>query len=150
MKVAIFTLFVFTMLVITGCTNKSKADYIMFGDYYGFCAGDCVDYYKIEEGVLYTDQLNEYPSNNNNHSFTVYSNNYNASILDLVNEIPDSIYNEGEVVGSPDSFDQGGYYLEVHHNGNTTRWKIDKSNQYVPVYLHALCDSMEHYLQVLE
>ena len=122
----------------------------MFGEYYGFCVGDCVDYYKIEEGVLYKDLLNEYPSNTNNHDFVAYNAGYSASILDLGGEIPSNIYNEPETIGSPDSFDQGGYYIEINNGGNIARWKIDKSNMYVPTYLHAVCDSLENYLQVLD
>jgi phosphoserine aminotransferase len=50
----------------------------------------------------------------------------------------------------PDAYDQGGYYLEVCKNGTITNWRIDKNNQDIPNYLIAVCDSMQHYLDVLE
>jgi hypothetical protein len=139
--------------IFWGCSDKpeAKGDFLIFGDYYGMCGGDgCIDYYKIENGNIYKDLLNEYPSDNINHHFNVYNGPYSMAILDLQNEIPNNIYNEENTLGMPDAYDQGGYYLEVCKNGIITNWRIDKNNQDIPNYLIAVCDSMQHYLDVLE
>ncbi len=153
MKAQLLLISTLALIFTVGCCDQpeSKADYIIFGDYYGMCGGEsCVDYYKIENGIVYKDLLNEYPSNSINHNFNLYNSPYATSILDLANELPNNIYNEANSIGMPDAYDQGGYYLEVSSNGNITNWKIDKNNQDVPAYLHAVCDSMQHYLEVLE
>lgn len=142
------------IMIITGCKEDSQpqqGDYIIFGDYYGMCAGDgCVDYYKIENGILYKDLLNEYPSPNINHNFSLYNTPHLISIADIGDEIPAGIYDEAEVIGSPDAYDQGGYYIEIHENGVSNKWKIDKVQADIPYYLHFVCDSLDHYLDVLE
>jgi hypothetical protein len=146
---AIATITVF----ITGCCDKpeNSKDYIIFGDFYGECLGSgCVDYYKIENGVLYKDQLDQYPSTGITHQFELYTGTYNPAMLDLVNEVPSNIYTEGEMIGTPDSYDQGGYFLEINNSGTIQKWEIDKNTSSVPSYLHAVCDSMQHYLEDLD
>ena len=153
MKALVQIITALVVIINFGCCDKTepKTDYVVFGDYYGMCGGDgCIDYYKIENGIIYKDLLNEYPSNNINHHFNVYNGPYSMSILDLQNENPDLIYSETNSSGMPDAYDQGGYYLEICNNGNITNWKIDKNSQDVPAYLHTLCDSMQHYLEALE
>jgi hypothetical protein len=146
-------LIIFIISFGIGCADKpgTPKDYIIFGDFYGECLGtSCVDYYKIEDGQLYKDQADQYPSTGMSYQFNMYNNAYDHAVLDLATEVPNNLYNEGETIGAPDAYDQGGYYIEVCNNGNIQHWKIDKNNQDVPVYLHAICDSMEHYLLVLE
>jgi hypothetical protein len=139
------------LLLGCNCSNESKADYVVFGDYYGMCGSNCVHYYKIENGRLYKDALMEYPSTEGpTHQFNLYTGPYQTSVLDLMAELPANIYNEPGTIGIPDAYDQGGLYIEVSTQGDINRWMIDKNNLEVPVYLHAVCDSVEHYLEALE
>ncbi len=152
MKTRLFFILTTGCLLATSCCDKpvTPKDYIIFGDFYGMCAGSfCVDYYKIENGVLYKDQLDEYPIGSINHQFNTYNTPYNSSILDICSELPTGIYAEGESVGMPDAYDQGGLYVEISNSGNIQNWKIDKDDANVPAYLHNLCDSVKHYLSVL-
>ncbi len=144
---------VFICLIAAGCKAESPGttDYIIFGDFYGMCSGSsCVDYYKIENGSIFKDQLDEYPDGSINHNFTVYTGGYTSSMLDVSTELPSGIYSEGEIIGMPDAYDQGGLYIEISDNGNIQNWRIDKDHNNVPPYLHTLCDSVEHYLSALD
>jgi len=140
-------------VLLTACNtqNPQQADYIMFGDFYGMCGGpSCVDYYKIEGGTLYKDELNEYPGNNPNHQFIAYTNAYNTQILHLGSLVPTGLYSESTTIGMPDAYDQGGFYIEIHKDGNTQHWLIDRDSANVPTYLHTICDTMSSYLTALE
>jgi hypothetical protein len=153
MKTGFIGCWAFLSFILIGCNKRveTPADYIVFGDYYGMCAGSCAHYYKIEAGVLYKDALMEYPSTGApSYQFNAYTAPYNSALLDLAAELPANMYNEPGVIGMPDAYDQGGLYIEVNTQGNITRWKIDKNKLDVPVYLHAVCDSVEHYLEALE
>ena len=154
MKKIALSLLLVAVTLITSCSEQKtgQKDYFIFGSFYGMCLGfDCVRYYKIENGVLYTDALKRYPGggNSNTYQFNAYNGVYHNALLNLSASLPANIYNEPESIGAPDASDQGGYYIEVHSNGHTNQWKIDKNQQAVPTYLHAMCDSMDHYLQVL-
>ena len=152
MRTKLLSTLIIIIALATGCSEEPQTarDYIIFGDFYGMCAGNsCVDYYKIEDGQLFKDQLNEYPDGSIHHQFESYTSPYNNSIMDLSGELPSNIYSEGDLIGSPDAYDQGGLYIEIRDNGNVQNWKIDKDDANVPAYLHTLCDSVEHYLSVL-
>lgn len=144
---------VVVVMLLTACnpSTPTTTDYLIFGDFYGMCGGpSCVDYYKIEGGSLYEDQLSEYPGNNPAHHFISYTGVYHPAVLDLENWLPLNIYLEGNTIGMPDAYDQGGFYIEVHKNGNTQYWLIDRDTANIPPYLHAICDTMDNYLTALE
>lgn len=134
------------------CEPTEEQDYIIFGDFYGFCLGDnCIDYYKIQNGILYKDLEDKYPNANMTYQFQVHPLPLEAnSVMDIGAEIDSDIYGEDPTIGSPDAMDQGGYYIEILSDGQKHQWRIDKIRQSVPDYLHPLCDSLDHYMEVLE
>jgi len=151
-----FFLATLAFIILSSCSkNESTAkyfdkNYVVFGSFYGECIGpDCVEIFKIENGVLSEDTSNVYPSGG------VYEGVYIAipqSKYDLVKKliyyIPPSLLVEPEGnIGSPDSYDQGGIYLELKVNYSRTYWKIDTDTGAIPHYLIPLIDTIKTYVK---
>ncbi len=148
---------IFTLLstaFISSCKKECSCeqqfgDYLLFGNYYGMCAGeDCVEIFKIENGVLSEDSNDNYPSD------SPYSGNYAVLpsakydlVKDLSNYIPAQLFNENDgYIGTPDAYDQGGYVLELKENGTHRYWRIDTDTSNTPDYLHAFTDTLRNYI----
>lgn len=109
--------------------DEQMPDSMVFGDYYGECAGNgCIDLYKIEGGAVYEDTKDAYPSQ------TVYSGQFARradvsaeQVKSLLENFPEQLYDESEItLGMPDAGDWGGYYIEVIRNNTRRFWLIDK------------------------
>jgi len=127
-------------------------NYVVFGSFYGECGGyNCIEIFKIENGILYEDTSDIYPSN------TVYEGVYFAQsqaryeqVKKLVNYIPPSLLMEPQgSIGGPDSHDQGGLYFELKVNYIRKFWKIDTDTAAIPHYLIPLTDTIKKYVQKL-
>lgn len=146
---AFFVVGLFTNCKKECSCEQQQDDFIVFGKYYGMCAGeDCVEIFKIENGVLYEDSTDIYPND------SPYSGNYSALpsakydlVKDLSSHIPAQLFNEpNEYIGIPDAYDQGGYVLELKENGTVRYWRIDTDTSNTPAYLHAFTDTLRSYI----
>lgn len=126
--------------------DLDKADYLLFGDYYGFCMGDgCVDIYKLSQDKLYEDSNDNYPSQNSNYdgNYTELTNAQYNEVSSLLNNFPSELWlSESQTFGSPDSYDQGGIYIELKNNGETKKWNIDTDVSEQPAYLTAFIEEI--------
>lgn len=153
-KARYYTLLALGLLLFSCDKPESGAvqGYLIFGEYYGMCQGpECIRYYKIQDNQLHEDTADMYPSSETPPSlaFSLYGGNYPTGVMQLPSLLPGGLYSEGNVIGMPDAYDQGGYYLELN-NGFTTRyWKIDRDRATIPVYLHEYCDTLDYFLGLL-
>ncbi len=119
--------------------KQTQGDYIIFGTYFGFCAGDdCISIYKKESDKLLEDVKKEYPSQEQPYQgeFVPYTG---LKLLDFNNLLPSLpaalLTTQDTVIGCPDCADGGGIYLE-YKSGNTHRfWLIDRMVDNVPAEL---------------
>lgn len=127
-------------------------DYIVFGDYYGMCAGDrCVRMYLLTESTLFEDSYKRYPSSQKPYegAFTIDRSNRFNEVKDLRSEIPSALINsESVVLGCPDCSDGGGIYIESKIDGQVKYWLIDR--QRVPAGLEDFVMSVNQKIALLE
>lgn len=140
-------LLLFTFFSAASCNEEKDeptvqndaSEYIVFGDFYGFCSGDeCIRIFKLSDGKLYKDSKQNYPQQG-----AIYSGTYGPvssaktdSIDMLLSGYPLQLLNDtNEVFGCPDCVDQGGMYLEIKTNSSHRSWLFDNVHSALPVYL---------------
>lgn len=140
------------VLLIYGCRAEEEQNYLIFGEYYGFCTGpECMRYYKVQNNSLYQNTVDTYPQwdGASTLEFVPYTGNYPGDVLTLASEIPGQLYQDSAVIGMPDAYDQGGYYVELKADETIYTWKIDHDSVNIPAYLHPFCEKMNLYFQQL-
>ncbi len=127
-------------------SDETVAEYLVFGHFYGHCAGDnCIQIFKITNGKLYEDTLDDYPTHDRPYvgNYTELSQANYEKLSALRGSIPSQLYAETDtIIGQPDAGDWGGLYLEVFINGQKKFWLIDQNKTNLPVYLHDFVDEM--------
>lgn len=133
-------------------------DYIIFGDFYGECVGPkCVNIFKIRDGEIFQDTTHIYPSRNSFYSgkWIKLPKTMMNSVNDSINNIPSELIAEkSNIIGEPDSHDQGGIYLEIYRNENDKHiqlfWLIDRDFNNIPNYLHNYLRTLESVIDSLK
>jgi hypothetical protein len=130
----------------TSCNKEgitlNEQNYLVFGHFYGMCAGEgCVETYKLTDVKLYEDLIDDYSGQN--LEFVELENETFAQVNDLVDFFPNQLLSEEETVfGCPDCSDGGGLFIQYSDNGNLKSWRIDQFQINVPSYLHAFIDQV--------
>lgn len=141
------------LLVACDQTNEFNYEYVTFGHFHGFCAGEsCIEMYRLTNESVSEDTNDTYP-----RSDAPYEGNFQKlddSLFDAAQEnlveIPSELLSTPSgVIGMPDAADGGGIYFEVIVKGERKFWLIDKNRQYLPEYLHAFVDRVEAAIDVL-
>ncbi len=124
------------------CITLNEQNYLVFGHFYGICAGEgCVETYKLTDMKLYEDLIDDYSGQN--LEFVELENETFAQVNDLVDFFPNQLLSEEETVfGCPDCSDGGGLFIQYSDNGNLKSWRIDQFQINVPSYLHAFIDQV--------
>lgn len=128
-------------------------DYVIFGDYYGECAGDCVHIYKLSADKLYAIENGPYPHGTQTYpgKYTQLSTALYEEVKNLPNGIPyETLKNSDTTIGEPDAGDSGGIYLEVSVDGERDYWFLDKKEDNLPNNLKSLVDDINEKLAVLK
>jgi len=143
----IFVLFIISLFLFISCNHQdlnpdfSDADSIIFGHFYGFCAGEqCIEIFKLTDDALYEDISDTYPRWDR-----YYEGNYiklSQEKFELVKSlreiIPAQLYSEQDTVfGSPDAADGGGLYFAIKNDEYSRFWIIDQVDNDLPSYLKA-------------
>lgn len=106
-----------------------EIDKLVFGTYYGMCKGKCVHVYELDNAGLRRDDSAHYGSLNWAYYFTATGKmtaEQHKAALSLLKKVPLELCNKNRVtVGSPDSHDQGGIYLEIVSGPADVRMKLD-------------------------
>jgi hypothetical protein len=124
------------------CITLNEQNYLVFGHFYGMCAGEgCVETYKLTNMKLYEDLIDDYSGQN--LDFVELDNELFEQVSDLVDFFPNQLLSESETVfGCPDCADGGGLYIQYSDNGNLKSWRIDQMQENVPSYLHSFMDQV--------
>lgn len=148
----------FAALASGGCSENpvgqlESDDYVVFGDFFGECIGEgCIDIFKIQDGRVFSDTLDRYPSASKLPHQTAYveiSNDSYEALEDILSRIPEELYVEDRtVIGQPDAGDWGGYYLEIKIDDETRYWLIDKMEDNLPSYLHAFVEQLDEAIEI--
>ncbi len=152
-----------TSVLLLGLFSNCKKDcsspqpdtgYFIFGHFYGMCFGEtCVEIFKIENGALYEDTTDNYPFGDAPYDgmYVPLSSAQYALISDLMSHVPTQLLSETDkIIGTPDAYDQGGYYFEIKESGNRKYWMIDSDNGNIPAYLHTFTDALNSYINRLQ
>ena len=124
-----------------------KADYIMFGHFYGYCLGEsCIEIFKFSGENLFEDTLDKYPKGTEfyNGSFAKIERPDNAGAGELLNNIPTRLLDtKSGIIGTPDAGDWGGIYFEINVDGRHAFWVIDKMRNNLPDEIIPFVDRIE-------
>lgn len=117
-----------------------------FGHFYSECEGEyCVEIFKLENGKLFEDTTDVYPSRTTSYigEYVQLSEQKYFDTKDLFNDFPQELLDEKSIViGKPDISDLGGIYIEYNCNGKSQFWLIDQVDQNVPTKYHVFIDKI--------
>lgn len=154
MKKAKNILIVLLILINISCNKDDVLElktnnYLIFGHYYGQCAGErCVETFKLTGTKLFEDTNDDYSLENLN--FTELDNSKFEQVKDIVDEFPERLLNEDtKIFGCPDCADGGGLFIQYSNNGNIKSWRIDQVKDNIPTYLHSFIDKVNAKIQLL-
>jgi len=136
---------VFALLgLATNCKDDNAVNlpydnnYIVFGSYFGECVGEpCIEIFKIENGVLYEDTADIYPTTQlYEGKFVQLPQAKYDMVKDIITKVPKQLLSDTNTVfGTPDEHDQGGLYLELKVDGKRRFWMMDTYTNRLPEYL---------------
>lgn len=149
----LFLLFAFTCVLFISC-KKNKGTYLVFGHFYGMCAGEkCVEIFKLTDSKLYEDTQDKYPSRTDFYSasYKQLAQQQFEDTKDLIGFFPSDLLNETQTVfGQPDAADQGGLYIEYYKDGIHKFWMLDNNKNNVPSKYHSFMDKMREKIDKLQ
>lgn len=142
---------ILTVIILTSCQKDEiiKNDYLIFGHFYGECAGEsCVETYKLTNDKLYEDLNDNYYATSFN--FVELSNDKFNDVNDLSDFLPDLLLDENDsTFGCPDCHDQGGLFVSYNKDDELKSWRIDQSKDDVPNYLHDFIDKINEKIALI-
>lgn len=154
MKIIKIVIVGLAVIFSTSCKKKNglestQSDYLVFGHFYGMCAGEmCVETFKLTDVSLFEDTIDDYSGQN--LVFVQLANDKFEEVNDLMDFFPAQLLNETkEVLGCPDCADGGGLYIKHMENGTLKSWRIDQSKDNVPSYLHGFMDQVNERIALI-
>ena len=127
------------IVILTATTSCKKdsfmlelapTDYLIFGEYFGECIGNCVTLYKIEDGQLYLDDVDYGPPTEIPFLEAPLAPEKYEAARNIVDFFPNELLqSDRRRYGCPDCHDQGGIYLELFQEGQRHIWFIDPEDQ---------------------
>lgn len=128
-----------------------SGNYVVFGNYHGMCAVQCVRMYLLNENSLFEDTNKRLPSTLKPYegNFSVDRGSRLDDVKDILTQIPEALVkSEENVLGCPDCSDGGGLYIETKIDGEIRFWFIDK--QRMPAGLEDFITLVNEKLLLLE
>lgn len=144
------------LLLAGSCAKQSapmaiESTYLIFGHAYGHCAGEaCVETFLLRDGQLFEDTLDHYSKETPYEGHWVeLSNDLYRQAENLPDQLPDSLLQlPSQTFGTPDAYDQGGYYIELADgSGGIRAWQLDTDLNNLPEYLHPLAGRLSELLR---
>ena len=152
--------FILCFLTITLCSCKkdavipSTSDYLVFGHFYGECAGEqCVEIFRLEQNRLLEDTRDSYPNSTGfyNANYKLLTNQKFNDAKDLLNFFSNDLLTETNlVIGQPDAGDWGGLYIEYNFNGTRKFWLLDQMKSNVPTKYHNFIDKVNEKIKLIQ
>lgn len=150
--------FVCLSLVLLACEQDetpilTHSEYLIFGDTYGFCFGECAYLYKLTDQALFEDDsITRYYPTLEELSFKEMPLPKADFRLaeDLADRFPLALlFNSDSIIGIPDAYDQGGLYLELGRNGDTHWWLLDNDLNNLPKDIQPYAAQVQQVLEAL-
>ncbi|MEQ8924499.1 MAG: hypothetical protein RLO81_01735 [Fulvivirga sp.] len=152
-----FTFLLLLSVTLFGCNKDEEplligeqqyqdSDYLIFGRYAGFCAGEeCIEIFKLSENSLSEDINDNYPDYK-----MPYQGNFlpltSLKLLDTENMLTQTpapiLAIQDTIIGCPDCADGGGVYFEYKMGDVRRYWLIDQVKQNIPNEIHSLVDEI--------
>ena len=126
-------LIIFMMLLLS-CEkdNLEDLEYFAFGDAYGFCNGNCANFFMIRDNNVYPDDMDRYDDPMIFKSVALPAEKYYLA-KKLINNFPSYLIdNPDKTFGCPDCADQGGIHIEIKENGQIKKWHFDTNISNLP------------------
>jgi hypothetical protein len=152
-------LIIIALFSLQSCESEDEfilhsGNYLLFGHFYGECFGEyCIEIFKIEDGVLYEDKKDTYPSGSTAYigDFVKLDQQLYEKVSDIVKAIPEELLNtDSGSIGCPDCADGGGIYIEVRQDGESQYWMIDQELSKIPGHLHPLVKKAQEKVALLQ
>jgi hypothetical protein len=132
MKKIVLTFAVTFILFSCKKENTTKFDSFVFGTSYGYCVGNCANFFLIEDGNLYADDMERLTTPLKFKTDKLSVDKYNLA-KQLRTDFPAYLkQNPNKTFGCPDCADQGSIYIEATINGKTETWLIDTDTTQQP------------------
>jgi hypothetical protein len=133
--------------------TSAKADYMIFGTFYGKCAGEgCVEIFKIESDRLLEDKKDIYPGADYYafDDFEVLSQEKFELVKDLIDFLPPSlVQEESGVFGQPDAGDWGGAFVEFKSGNIHKYWVLDQLDNNMPDAFNVFVDKINEKVMLI-
>lgn len=164
MKIYSWTVFFSCTLILAacdkdpGCSPIPENGYMVFGHFYGECWGEgCVEIFKLENGKLYEDTLDRYPSTDGPYegAYVELPASSYESVRDILGAFPEELLAEPEhVIGQPDAGDWGGIYVEIITSGDIEPpmhrfWLLDQMDSNMPAVYNVFVDKINEKIAVI-
>ena len=145
------------LLIITAClsscsadddaptlTNFGEIDYLIFGWYFGECAGEeCVETFRLTDRSLFEDVNDPYSGSSAFRFMEQLSREKFERASIVAEEFPSQLLQEpDQTFGCPDCADQGGMFIQVSSLNGIQTWRLDQDKTDVPEYLHDFMDEV--------
>ena len=149
-------LLIFTLIVFgTSCDKEEEpflfvespsvdGDYIVFGNYAGFCAGEqCIEIFKLTSTTLSEDRSDLYPDYRQPYigDYELLGDDQYQKAKNILTSTPPALLAiKDTIIGMPDYADGGGIYFEYKVGTIHRYWLIDQMKNNIPASLHDFVD----------
>ena len=116
------------ILLFGSCEKQNLKDPVtlIFGEAYGFCAGDCAHFFEINGNNLYKDNIENYYGDKLTFDDTSMPAADYALAKDLLTNFPQYLLDHtNQTIGCPDCTDQGGIHIFYRTGLVEYFWHID-------------------------
>ncbi len=148
-RVALLWCFVFIQICCQKYEPFETRDYLIFGEFWDQCAGDCVRMYRLDHYSIRIDQEQRLDTAESiRFEDFGLDPNIRSSAEHLWDEMPLFLLASacGDI-GEPDPKRAGAIYLQICRSGKINHWIIGRDLKRLPLFMHRYVNSV---LQVLE
>ena len=113
------------------------SDYLIFGEYYQNCRGDCIFLFKLKTHTIRADR-EEIPAVRDHYAFQELAMDpkYHTAVKHLMDLVPPLLLAARQSeFGVPDPGRQGALIIQIQQSGSRRTWVVDKSVERLPPFL---------------
>lgn len=143
------------IVMFSSCRKTTLLDreYLIFGESFSECDGDCSHFLFLEETKVYRDHFNSMVTTIHNRTFKTVMTFDRQQLSDekfkianwTLDNFPEYLKNNpGQTFGFPDARDQGEIYIELKQKGKKAiKWRIDREEGSVPAEIQCYIKQMK-------
>lgn len=141
------------VLSISSCekNNLDPEVSLIFGEAYGFCAGDCAHFYLINDHHIYKDNMDRFETEQPTFETTPLQDGDFKLAKSLLDDFPPFLLGKPfETFGCPDCADQGGIHIFYSNSTASFFWHIDTNVDNQPVEIREYLAHMRDVVAALK